>query len=190
MSAKRRLGARDSEVRTRLVDAAAEIVREEGCAALTAGRLAKTVGLSRQSVHYYFGTIEDIFIEILRSQAAEVKRRALESFAAGNPLRVIWEFRRATSAMTSELMAMAIRSEAIRTEMARSMEQLAGVSVAAVEDYARRNSVEFPVPAEVVAFVLTNMSYAIALGRELGATAGHEATIDAVEQWLAKFDRN
>lgn len=184
MSAKRRLGARDSQVRAGLVEAATEIVREEGCGALTAGRLAKTAGLSRQSVHYYFGTIEDVFIEILRAQTAEVKKRALESFATGNPLRVIWQFRRATSAMTSELMAMAIRSETIRSEMAKSMDELTGISIAAVEDYARKNAVVFPVPVEAVVLALTNLSYSLALGRELGATMGHEATIDAVEQWL------
>ena len=153
-------------------------------------RLARTVGLSRQSVHYYFGTIEDIFVEILRSQAGEVRNRAFKSFESGNPLRVIWEFRRATSAMTSELMAMAIRSETIRTEMASYMDELTSISIAAVEDFARRNALDLPAPPEVVVTVLTNLSYTVALGKQLGATVGHEATIDAVERWLRDIEHS
>ena len=61
----RRLGVESSETRAQLIKLAARLIRDEGCAAVTARRLAEDLGLKRQIVHYYFGTIEDLLIVVI-----------------------------------------------------------------------------------------------------------------------------
>lgn len=188
MAAHKRLAKKDTEIRSKLIETARGIVDEEGCGALTIGRLAKSVGLTRTSVHYHFGTLEDIFVEILDLQSNEVERRTREAFDGRNPLRVIWEFRRATSALTSELMAMAQRSPRIRERVATSMETLNRISIEALEVYAAQPGVVLPAPPPVIATILRSISFTVAVGRDMDITVGHEETIQYIEQWISKLE--
>ena len=54
------------ESRAMLIEAAVEIIRTEGYGALSARRLAEKVGLKRQIVHYYFRTIEELLLSVVR----------------------------------------------------------------------------------------------------------------------------
>lgn len=190
MTPHRRLGSKDSHVRARLVEAAINIAMRDGCAALTAGRLADEVGLSRQSVHYYFGTIEDIFVEIIRFQHEEMIERAKAALRTGNPIRQIWEFRREISSFASEILAMAGRSDIIRQELKRSIDELTDLSASATIAYAETNDITLPMPAEALVVILTSLSYTLALGREFQITNGHEQTVAVIEDWLQSIEKS
>ena len=68
-SASRRLGAPDAKNRVVLLDAAEGLMRDEGYAAVTSRRVAEKAGLKPQLVHYYFRTMDDLFLEIFRRYA-------------------------------------------------------------------------------------------------------------------------
>ena len=59
----RRKGAESSKTRAQLLLAAAQILCDAGARAVTARRLAEQVGLGRHIVHYYFGTIDELFVD-------------------------------------------------------------------------------------------------------------------------------
>ena len=65
-----RKGVESSETRAKLLQSAVLIMREEGASAVTARRLAEQFGLGRHIVHYYFGTIDELFIAIMRDEGA------------------------------------------------------------------------------------------------------------------------
>ena len=69
--AARRIGAPDSKTRAQLMDAAELVLREEGYAAVTSRRVAARAGLKPQLVHYYFRTMDDLFLEVFRRRAEE-----------------------------------------------------------------------------------------------------------------------
>ena len=48
---------------------------EEGYAAVTSRRLANKAGLKPQLVHYYFRTMEELFLEVFRRRAEEGSAR-------------------------------------------------------------------------------------------------------------------
>ena len=77
MDSARRMGAKDSLTRTKLLDAAERLMLEEGYAAVTSRRVGRKAGISSQLVHYYFRTMDDLFLEVFR-------RRAEEGFGASN----------------------------------------------------------------------------------------------------------
>ena len=92
MASARRIGAPDAKNRVVLLDAAEQLLLEEGYAAVTSRRVAERAGLKPQLVHYYFRTMEDLFLEVFRRRAEEglgVLKTALES---PQPLWALWRF--------------------------------------------------------------------------------------------------
>ncbi len=71
MTSARRIGAPDAKNRVLLLDAAEQLMLEEGYAAVTSRRLASKAGLKPQLVHYYFRTMEELFLEVFRRRAEE-----------------------------------------------------------------------------------------------------------------------
>ncbi|MBV8930828.1 MAG: helix-turn-helix transcriptional regulator, partial [Mycobacteriaceae bacterium] len=56
MASERRIGAPDAKNRVVLLDAAEQLLLEDGYAAVTSRRVAERAGLKPQLVHYYFRT--------------------------------------------------------------------------------------------------------------------------------------
>ncbi len=87
-SSPRRIGAEDSKTRAQLLDAAELLLLEEGYAAVTSRRVAAKAGLKPQLVHYYFRTMDDLFLEVFRRRAEENVARVERAIAADGSLRV------------------------------------------------------------------------------------------------------
>jgi len=66
MASDRRIGGPDAKNRGILLDAAEQLMLEDGSAAVTSRRVAERAGLKPQLVHYYFRTMDDLFIEVFR----------------------------------------------------------------------------------------------------------------------------
>jgi len=186
----RRLGVENSETRALLVKAAARLVRDEGCSAVTARRLAEEVGLKRQIVHYYFGTIEDLLIAVIRSGVARIHerlQRALDSAEPDEPLRVIWEMGSTVTATLFEFSALAIRREPIRIEIKRYMEQYREIQSRALQRHLQLRGIEPAVPPVVTAIVIDSIAHTLAVERAIGVTEGHAKVRAIVEEWLQAF---
>ncbi len=69
MTSARRIGAPDAKNRGVLLDTAEQLMIEEGYAAVTSRRVASEAGLKPQLVHYYFRTMEELFLELFRRRA-------------------------------------------------------------------------------------------------------------------------
>ena len=119
MASARRIGAPDAKNRGVLLDAAEQLLLEEGYAAVTSRRVAERAGLKAQLVHYYFRTMEDLFLEVFRRRAEEglgVLKTALES---PQPLWALWRFSTMPEAtrLTMEFMGLANHRKALRAEI-------------------------------------------------------------------------
>src|SRR5690606_18495282 len=82
MSRPRRPRAATLEKRERLLDATEKIMLREGYAGVTSRSVAAEVGINPPLVHYYFATLDDLFVAVLRRRAEtniERMRAALES---------------------------------------------------------------------------------------------------------------
>ena len=124
-SQPRRIGATDSKTRARLVEAAEELLLEEGYAAVTSRRVGARAGLKPQLVHYYFRTMDDLFIEVFRRRAEANFTRFERSMAAHPSLRTLWRLNADLrgAAFSVEFVALANHRKAIRAEIARYAER-------------------------------------------------------------------
>src|SRR3954447_8663133 len=120
-SSSRRIGTTDSKTRAQLVNAAEELLLEEGYAAVTSRRVGAKAGLKPQLVHYYFRTMDDLFVEVFRRGADEDIARFERAVAADGSLHSLWKLNSDPrgAAFTIEFVALANHRKSIRDEIAR-----------------------------------------------------------------------
>jgi AcrR family transcriptional regulator len=107
------------EKRKRILDATEEIMLKEGYAAVRSRRVANAAGIQAPLVHYYFPTIDDLFVAVLRRRAERNVARMAEALASPEPLRAWWKLAsdpRGT-AMFVELLAAANHRPALKAEV-------------------------------------------------------------------------
>lgn len=189
MSPRARTGQRDTATRDKLLDVTAEIMVDEGYAAATSRRVADRAGVQRALVYYYFPTMDDLYLALLRrgSQAImDAQRRALED---EKPLQALWDMTidpRGTQLLL-EFMALGNHREAIRNELALGAERFHEAQVAALT-LILRHSDQNPLPPEVVSVLIASIGRFLVLEGNLGITKGHQATRDVVDDFIRRFE--
>ena len=191
MTSPRRIGSEDSATRTALLDAAQALMLEEGYAAVTSRKVAARAGLKPQLVHYYFRTMDDLFLALVRRGGEQNLARQARALESSQPLRALWEFSSdpTGTALTMELAALANHRKVIRAELAAYGEQfrrLQGEALAGVLERYEVDAGEFPPEAMLV--VMTAIARILGLEDALGMTAGHAETRALVERFLARYE--
>jgi len=118
MAARGRAG--DPSNREALLDAAQELMVEEGYAAVTTRRVATKAGLNAAMVFYYFDSMDGLFIALFQRGAESSFDRLQQALASAQPLWGFWDLihDRSRSALTMEFIALANHRKAIKTEIA------------------------------------------------------------------------
>jgi AcrR family transcriptional regulator len=119
MAERRRPRAATEEKRTRLLDATEEIMLRDGYAAVSSRSVAAAVGIQAPLVHYYFPTIDDLFVAVLQRRSGRVVDRMADALASPEPLRAWWDLAsdpRGTGLFV-ELMAAANHRPALKAEV-------------------------------------------------------------------------
>jgi AcrR family transcriptional regulator len=183
----RRLGAPDAKNRTVLLDAAEQLMREEGYAAVTSRRVADQAGLKPQLVHYYFRTMDDLFVELFRRRADEMVHYHQLALKAPQPLWALWELNTdaAGAAMTMEYIALANHRKTLRAEIARYAELFRTEQIKTITAAMARYNVPFEEFSPTVLMVLmTGATQVLVQEQLLGMTAGHAETMEFAGRWL------
>ncbi len=188
----RRIGSQDSKTRAQLLDAAERLMLEEGYASVTSRRVAAEAGLKPQLVHYYFRTMDDLFLEVFRRRADENMARFARAIAEDGSLRNLWRVNADPrgAAFRMEFVALANHRKAIRAEVARYAERFRAAQAEAVAAaLAERGISEAELPPTVALLIMTGLSQVLALEGALGVSAGHDTTIAFIEQRIAELER-
>lgn len=190
MASNRRIGAEDSKSRSALLDATEQIMLEEGYAAVSSRHVAERAGLKPQLVHYYFRTMDDLFLATFRRRAergAEHLSKALES---RDPLRALWAFGndRTGTALNMEFVAVANHRKSIGSEIARYGEQFRARQSEVLEAVMRRRGMDTDrFPPVAVMTVLTSVAQILVLEEALGMESGHAEARALVARLLDEF---
>jgi AcrR family transcriptional regulator len=191
MASPRRIGSPDAKNRTVLLDAAERLMLEEGYAAVSSRRVAEKAGLKPQLVHYYFRTMDELFLEMFRRRAEEGLRRQAAALAAPQPLRALWEYSTdsAGTALTMEFVALANHRKELRAEMARYSERFRREQVEGLSEVLRRYGIDTgEYPPLVLMVAMTSLSRVLVMEDALGLAEGHEETEAFVERWLRRLE--
>jgi len=191
MTSARRIGAPDAKNRSVLLDAAEQLLLAEGYAAVTSRRVADTAGLKPQLVHYYFRTMEDLFLEVFRRRAEEGLGVLTTALASPQPLWALWRFSTKPEAtrLTMEFMGLANHRKALRAEIVYYAERFREEQNKAIAAALRRYGVDVAeVPPVVWTVFATSVSQGLVMERALGMSTGHAETFDYCEKWLRRLE--
>lgn len=82
MAQQRRVGAETSETRAALLDGTERLMLDEGYAAVTYRRVAAAAGVTAPLVQYYFPTLDDLFLALLRRRSDRNLQKLTDSLLA------------------------------------------------------------------------------------------------------------
>ena len=188
----RRLGAETSKTRSVLLDAAERLMLEEGYAAVTSRRIAARADLKPQLVHYYFRTMDDLFLALFRRRADQGLERQVRALDDAQPLWSLWDLSRDPrgTALTMEFTALANHRKAIRAELSASAERYrAGLVEGFRSVLARYEIDETEYPPVVCAVLLTSISTFLVIEQVmLGMSTGHAETVAFVEDQIRRLE--
>jgi AcrR family transcriptional regulator len=192
MTSARRIGAPDAKNRGVLLDAAEQLMLEEGYAAVTSRRVAEKAALKPQLVHYYFRTMDELFLAAFRRRAEEGLEAQAQVLQARQPLWALWRFSTdpAATAITMEFIALANHRKALKAEIAyyaeRFREEQRKALSTVLERYGKDLGAE--VPPLVWSVLMTSVSRVLVIEQALGMSAGHAETVEFVERYLHRLE--
>lgn len=187
MGTPRRRGTETSETRATLLDVTERVMRDDGYAAVSSRRIAKEAGVTPALVHYYFGTLDELFLAVLRRRSEQQLAR-YERSAAERPLHALWRqsIEPAGTELLLEFVALANHREVVRDELAAYAERFRAMHVEAVAD--RIADVPEGMTPEVLHVLIVGLSRTLVMERSLGMTTGHEQTQALVEGFLDRLE--
>lgn len=191
MASARRIGAPDAKNRGVLLDAAELLLLEEGYAAVTSRRVADKAGLKPQLVHYYFRTMEDLFLAVFRRMAEAGLRVLSSALASPQPLWSLWKFSTQPEAtrLTMEFMGLAHHRKELRAEIVYYAERFRDEQNKAIAAALERYGVpSTDVPPVVWTVFATSVSQILVMERALGMSTGHAETFAFCEKWIRRLE--
>jgi len=191
MASDRRIGGPDAKNRGVLLDAAEELMLEDGYAAVTSRRVADRAGLKPQLVHYYFRTMDEMFIEVFRRRATQGLDAQAKALNSPQPLWALWDFGTdpAATRLTMEFMGLANHRKALRAEIVYYAERFREEQNKAIGTALERYGVKSgDVPPVVWTVFATSVSQGLVMERALGMTTGHAETFAYCERWIRQLE--
>jgi AcrR family transcriptional regulator len=181
------------------LDAAERLLIEVGYSGITTRRLAEEAGANHGLVHYYFGSMENLFVRVLERFTERLIARQGDMYARSD-ISGLEKWRTAMGYLESdlaagypkiwlELQALGWNQPDIAERVGRVNCQwravLSGAFDEMMDEY-RLDRERFPVEA-IVSLVL-NFNVGIMVERLSGIAAGHRDLLEMVERWLESLE--
>ncbi|HKV20294.1 MAG TPA: TetR/AcrR family transcriptional regulator [Mycobacterium sp.] len=181
---------RDSATRRALIQATAQVMLEEGYAAASSRRVAAKAGVKPALVHYYFPSMDDLFLAVLREGAETNLVRQREALADDQPLHALWKLNTVhTARLLMEFMALANHRKEIRSEIVNYAARYGDLEESAVTLAMRAHGVDMAeFPPVVMSMIVTSLARIMVFERSLGITRGHDQATEFIEKLLAKYE--
>jgi AcrR family transcriptional regulator len=187
-----------AETEAAFLDAAERLLIEVGYAGISTRRLTEEAGANAGLVHYYFGSMEEVFVRALERFTDRLIARQREMYAAEVPFIDKWrtamgyldeDLAAGYPKVWHELQALGWNQPELRERVARVnaewREVLREAFSRAIDDYGLDRD-EFPLEA-MVSLVMT-FNVGIELERLSGISDGHKELLEWVDRWLQRLE--
>lgn len=182
----RRIGAQNSAGRDAILKAAIGVLQEEGAAGLTASNVAKRADVKAHMVHYYFRSIEDLVLALIRQHGSLGLKNTARAIASDEPLRALWEVETSFKWMSvaMELSNIAIRREDMKAEMMRYIEDMRNLQAEGIQRHFQLRGIECAVPPMALTIMVAGIARQIVREKEFNVSLGHDEMAAVVETFL------
>jgi AcrR family transcriptional regulator len=192
MAEPHRRRAATEEKLTRVLDAAEEIMLREGHAAVTSRNVAARAGIQAPLLHYYFPTIDDLFVAVVRRRAGRYVERMTAALASPQPLLAWWDLAsdpRGT-VLFVELLAAVNHRPVLKAEVGEVARQVRRMQMAVLDEILPDYGVdrhEFP-PA-LIAAAMQGLALGIVSDEVAGYETAHRQARAAMRRFVARLER-
>jgi AcrR family transcriptional regulator len=181
------VGSRRSENLDAIMQGTLDLMLEEGYAAVTYRSVATRAGVTPGLVQYYFASLDDLFIAVLRRGTDEIVERLSELAAAQQPLRAMWDYasNRTGTALLLEFMALANHRKAIGHVIGEGGER---VRRALLENLSAKwpsyGLNEGDLSPRAALFLMSSIPRMAHLEETFGTVTGHAEAFELVDRFL------
>jgi AcrR family transcriptional regulator len=190
VNAPRRVGTLTSKTRAVLLDVTEQIMVEEGYAAVSSRSVAARAGVKAPLVHYYFPTLDDLFIAAFRRRSERNLERLYNALQGADPLQALWDYANDTAhvALTFEFLALANHRKAIKAELIEVSERFRKVELEAFTPVVAGAGIDVDeFPPDGLLMIMMAIPTQVALQSTLGVSTGHEHALMLVERYLTQL---
>lgn len=184
-------GVEGPDARTALLDAAERLMLSEGYAAVTSRRVAAEAGVNPGLVYYYFGPMDELFLEVFRRSAARSLDRQAEALASEQPLWALWDLIRdqTNTALNVEFLALGNHRKAVMAEMKDFSVRFRRLQFEGLSTILAKHGVDTTDwPPEAVMLLMDAAARFMGEERSYGLNLGHAQTITVVERLISQLE--
>jgi AcrR family transcriptional regulator len=176
--------------REALIEATAQIMVDEGYAAATSRRVAAQAGVKAALVHYYFPSMDDLFVAVLRDKAETNLQHQRQAMAEAEPLHALWQLSGAQDAqLFTEFLAMANHRKAVRSEIVSYAMRFRDLEEGAMTLALKARGIDLEsFPPVVMSMIMGSLARMVLHEKGLGITRGHDQARAFIEQCLERFE--
>jgi AcrR family transcriptional regulator len=190
--AERRPRAATAEKRTHLLDVTEQIMLDDGYAAVSSRSVANRAGINNAAlVHYYFPTLDDLFVEVFRRRAERNVERMRAALESERPLRAWWDVAsdpRGT-ALLLELTAAANHRTALKAEVARLAKQVRRMQMKALATILDEYDIDTALfPPALVAAAVQGLAFVVVQDRAGGFDTAHAEAAKAMVRLIERLE--
>jgi AcrR family transcriptional regulator len=188
MAEGRRPRAATAAKRDHLLDVAEQIMLRDGYAAVTSRRVEGEAGLK---LHYHFGTIDELFIALVRRRGEGNVAMIAEALSSPEPLRAWWRLAsdRRGNALLVELTAAANHRPALQAELAAFAHASRRMEIGALRSMLVDYGIDLEAfPPELVAAAVHGLGFAMAHDQVAGFDTAQDEATAAMARLVDRFE--
>lgn len=186
-----RVQTRGSQSRMRLIEAAYDLLAEEGYHAFSARRVAQKAGLKPQLVHYHFRSMEELIVAVFQRSCAKHFVLHDAALSSRHPLRALWvlnsnlpEGKRVT-----EFVALGKVYPALREAMREAGESFRQAQIEAIEGlFARRRIDDAIMGPRALVTLMAALARNLVIESEVDLSMAHEDLHELIARILNRYD--
>ncbi len=182
-----------------LLDAAERLLIARGYTNISTRTLAKEAGVNHGLVHYYFGSMENLFLRVLERFTDRLIKRQRAMYATDKPFREKWrtamtfideDLRSGYPKIWLELQTLASNNPALREYITRVNADWRAVLTEAFREALDEYDLTWD-EDKLSAFVSLVMTFNLGLlvERLNGVEEGHDVLLALIERWLSSLER-
>jgi len=186
------------EAEQAFLDAAERLLVSVGYAEITTRKLAEEAGLNHGLVHYYFGSMPELLLQVLERHTDRLIKRQREMYAEDKPFIEKWrtamhyldeDSTDGYAKVWFELQAMAWNDAEMRKRVAKVDQAWTQVVTDAIDKAVDEYGLDRRTyPLEAIVTLVSTFNLGMHLRMLSGIRTGHSALLKSIDDWLQKLE--
>jgi len=164
---------------------------KDGYAAVSSRSVAAAVGIQAPLVHYYYATLDDLFVAVLRRLSARSVERMAAALLSEEPLRAWWTLasdQRGTS-MFVELLAAANHRPPLKTELGTIARDVRRMQMDVLENILGEYGIDAELfPPALVAAAVQGLAFSLVQDHAAGYDTATDEAFDAMARLVDRLE--